>query len=507
MSPQATMVATCRAHLTDAAEVRADWIEWRADLLGDLASEELRRHGAKLLYSLRSELEGGRGPNDQEWRAARLKKAARDFDFIELEGNRDLTPAILEHIPEHRRVISWHGHATDPLELLRLFSIFARASARLYRLVIWSEQIVEALATLQFLNALGRDDVIAYAESSPMAWTRPLAARAGAPVVFGEMANGHRQSTDLSALRRDYGLPALHRVTELCAIVGRAVQGSPSPQLHNAAYRAQGASRLFVKMSAESFDGFWKGVIEPSLFEEIGLRMRGITVASPHKKPAVSVAGEVSATSRLTESANVMFRRGSKWHADSTDADGVLMNLADAGLSCAGRRVAVIGCGGSGRPIAAALRDRGAHVTLVNRGMARGHWAADLLRLPFQALDRLRPSEFDLIVNATPLGRDSEEMPLDFTQLPSGSVIVDLAYSEYKTAFSSAARRCGHMVIDGHRILLAQVARQYRLMTGEEMPKSVAGEFAGAEESETVPAFQLDRKTLDPVSFCEPLPT
>lgn len=499
MSIPATIIATMHAPPTrqpGGPGGEADWIEWRADLLGDAAPAGLIERGGKTLYSLRSRLEGGEGTTERDVRKARLLAASKRFDFIELEGERDLDHATLAAIPPHRRVISWHGRATGAGALCQLLASFRRAEARLYRFVTMSEEVAAAFAPIQFLAATGRRDVIAYAESANATWTRPLAARYGAPVVFGNVANGQGPSpTDLSALVRDYGLPDLHRVTELCAIVGKPVNGSLSPQLHNAAYRAQGASRLFVRFPVESFGVFWHGVVETALFEAIGIRVRGVTVASPHKESALAVAAEISAFSRTTESTNVMFRRGSAWHADTTDADGVLMNLAAAGITCAKRRVAVIGCGGSGRPIAAALRRAGAEVTLVNRSAARGVWASQLLGLPFVPLSQFTPGECDMIINATPVGREGEELPVDVTSMPRESVVVDLVFAIPATPFSALARRCGHNVIDGRDILLAQAARQYKLMTGEEMPRMPACDLLGADASRVRADFRAGKKT------------
>ena len=499
MSIPATIIATMHArptHHTGSPGGDADWIEWRADLLGDETPAGLTERGEKLLYTLRSKLEGGEGPTERDTRSARLLAASKRFDYIELEGERDLDHAILAAIPPHRRVISWHGEATEARALRQLLTSFRRAEARLYRFVTTSEEIAAALAPIQFLAATGRRDVIAYADSANATWTRPLAARYGAPVVFGNIPNGQGPSpADLSALVRDYGLPDLHRVTELCAIVGKPVNGSLSPWLHNAAYRAQGASRLFVRFPVESFGAFWRGVVETALFEAIGIRLSGVTVASPHKESALAVAAEISPFSRTTESTNVMFRRGSAWHADTTDADGVLMNLEAAGIDCAKRRVAVIGCGGSGRPIAAALRRAGAEVTLVNRSRARGVWASKLLGLPFVPLAQFTAADYDMIINATPVGREGEELRVDVTSMPPGSVVVDLVFAIPDTPFSALARRCGHTVIDGRHILLAQAARQYKLMTGEEMPRLPACDLLGADASRVPADFRAGKKT------------
>jgi 3-dehydroquinate dehydratase/shikimate dehydrogenase len=498
MSIRATTIATMQAppsHCTDGLGEKADWIEWRADLLGDAAPEGLMKRGGKMLYALRSRVEGGEGPTERGERRARLLAAAKRFDYIELEGARDLDRTILAAIAPQRRIISWHGQATEPGTLPQLLSAFCHVEARLFRFVTASDDVAAAFVPLRFLAMIARRDVIAYSESPNATWTRPLAARYGAPVVFGNLANGHGPSpADLSALLRDYGLPDLHRVTELCAIVGKPVNGSLSPRLHNAAYRVQGASRLFVRFPVESFDAFWQGVMVTALFETIGIQVRGVTVASPHKEAALAVAGEISAFSRTTESTNVMFRRRGAWHADTTDADGVLTNLASAGILCAKRRVAVIGCGGSGRPIAAALQRAGAAVTLVNRSASRGRWAAKLLGLPFMPLAQFTGTDCDMIINATPVGRGGEELPVDVASMPRNSVVVDLVFADPATPLSALARQCGHTVIDGRDILLAQAARQYELMTGEEMPRMAGRDFLNADASREPANFRVGKK-------------
>ena len=79
-------------------------------------------------------------------------------------------------------------------------------------------------------------------------------------------------------------------------------------------------------------------------------------------------------------------------------------------------RAAVIGCGGAGCAVAAALTDEmGAAVTLVNRSAARGVRAQQLLRLPFVALSQFSPDDYSMVVNATPVGRDGETLPFDLT--------------------------------------------------------------------------------------------
>jgi shikimate 5-dehydrogenase len=69
------------------------------------------------------------------------------------------------------------------------------------------------------------------------------------------------------------------------------------------------------------------------------------------------------------------------------------------------------------------------------------------------------------------VGREGEELPVNLAHMPRGSVIVDLVFSTCATPLAAEGRRCGHTVIDGREILLAQASCQYLAMTGENMPQ------------------------------------
>ena len=132
------------------------------------------------------------------------------------------------------------------------------------------------------------------------------------------------------------------------------------------------------------------------LQERLGLPIGGLTIASPHKADAASLADERCPVAARAGAANLIYRERGRWVAESSDPPGVLEALGRRGLSCAGWRAAVVGCGGSGRAIAVALRNAGADVTLTNRGRERGEWAADRLGLPLIPLSSFSPPQAPL---------------------------------------------------------------------------------------------------------------
>ncbi|HEX4964114.1 MAG TPA: type I 3-dehydroquinate dehydratase [Thermoanaerobaculia bacterium] len=452
-------------------------LEVRADLAGDLDADWLRdRFAGELTYSLRRRATGGAFEGTQDERRRRLLAAARRFDLVEV-GEGDLEPGHLEGISPAQRLASWSGAVADAAGLREAWERLSRVPARLYRLEAQVERPQDALALLRWLRGLGRRDVTAFATGPAGTWTRLLAPRLGAPVAFGCLAGGADGTGELtvSQLAADYGFPALRPLERTFGIAGGSVGRSLSPRLHNAAYQELGLPALYLPFQVDGFAAFWREAVTG--LEELGWPLRGLTVTSPYKEEALTLAGEVSSLARQAGSANTLLRRRGTWRADTADAQGVISALARRRIPLAGREVAVVGCGGAGRAAAAGLLRAGARVTLVNRGRDRGEYASRLLGLPFVPLSRFQAGDFSLVVHATPLVAES---PFPLADLSPGAVVVELVYGAAPTPLMVAMAARGGVAIDGREVLRVEVRRQFRLMTGRRMPAEPGRELIGS---------------------------
>jgi 3-dehydroquinate dehydratase/shikimate dehydrogenase len=442
-------------------------INLRADLAGDIDPARLRHKGAKqLLYSLRSQGQNGNSSDCDTVRHHRLLAAAQQFEFIELEAERDLVPHLLSAIEPQRRVVSWHGDEADAASLTWRFSTMVGIPAALYLLVPRARRLAESTTPLRFLSTLGRCDVLAYDQGAAGFWTRLIAPRLGAPLVFAE---GDGQSPDpdvssVSALLGDYGLPELSPVRTLYGIMGREVLRSGSPRLHNAKFRANGRAALFLPFTILDFNEFRDSIKAIEELGQWGLSLRGLTVTAPFKEAALAFANSRSIPAVRAGAANLLVRRNDEWHADTTDPQGVMGALAARRLSVYGVAAVVIGCGGAGRAVAAALADAGARVTLANRSTRNGRAAGQHLGLPFVPLSRLHPANYRLVVNATPVGTDGEGTPTDPKALDAAAIVIDLVYRCGVTPLVAGARARDMTVVDGFEVLTHQVGHQYARM-------------------------------------------
>lgn len=470
-SAQATIsvAVTTPSHLEPGAlrtvDGLAGCLEVRADLVGDVEPSWLRRHfRGELLYNLGSRQRGGAFAGGDEERRTRLLAAAEKYDVVDLEDDRDLRPELLAAIPPQRRRLSWHGPQTDVAALRDRLSRMVAVGARLYLVAPAITRAEQALAPLQFLRELGRSDVTAYGTGPAGMWSRLLAPWLGAPMVYSRPGRYDGSGVPaLSQLVADYGFPRLPSLKELYGIVGRSVYGSMSPRLHNAGYRDLGLPALYLPFQVEEFMPFWREVVEEGL-RQLGFPLRGVTVVRPHKEAALDYALMVSGASRSSASASCLVRSGGLWRADTSNTPALLDAFSRANVPIEGRRIAVVGCGGAGRAAAHALREAGTHPVLVNRGEARGRYAAALLDLPFVPLAEFSPRGFDIVVNATPC-TDDPIFAVD--EMDRGSAVLDMAYAPWQTGLVGAARELGLTMIDCWDVLLAETDSQFRMMTGE----------------------------------------
>jgi 3-dehydroquinate dehydratase/shikimate dehydrogenase len=456
-----------------------DWVELRADAAGDF---ELRPYtAATTLYTLRGVIAE---------RRERLLRAAASFDLIDLEPA-DLTDALLlQRIRPERRVITWRGRARTMADLDAALLTIRRVPARLYRIEVDTPRSSETLLPMALLKREQRRDLTAYAIGAVGSWTRILAPRLGAPIVFGGDDDRLDGMLTMEQCINDYGFPRIDPIDEIFGIVGDPILRSLSPRMHNAGFRALGRRALYLPFHVSDFADFWTAMIEKGGLESLGVRVGALCVVSPHKEIAVSAPPLRTPMVSRTCSTNFFVNEGGVWTADTTDPEGVLLTLRERGVAPRNQRVAVVGCGGSGRAIAAALQQAGADVTLVNRGFDRASLAIRLLQLPFVPLASFSPRGYAIVVNATPVGYRAGESPFDPADLGDDAVLIDLVYGVEPTALVTATRARGQITIDGRDVLRTQAMSQFHLMTGEPMPAEVPASILGwrAEDEETVAA-------------------
>jgi shikimate dehydrogenase len=252
------------------------------------------------------------------------------------------------------------------------------------------------------------------------------------------------------------------------AVLGRPIQHSLSPVIHNAGYAASGLDTWRYERIECSMEQL------PGLVAGLGAQWAGLSLTMPLKEAGLAVAEEVAPLAAALGACNTLVRRPTGgWRAENTDAPGMVDALGWAGVSRAGR-VAILGAGGTARAaLAAAVRLRATTVEVHARQAA----AVDELRLvagklglpvveyvPWPSPDRVAAA--DVVVSTLPFGVADELA----TPWHKSTVVFDAVYEPWPTPLAASALAVGCRVVSGLDLLLAQAVHQFELFTGVEAP-------------------------------------
>jgi shikimate dehydrogenase len=179
---------------------------------------------------------------------------------------------------------------------------------------------------------------------------------------------------------------------------------------------------------------------------------------------------------------------------DNTDAPGFIADLRDNGIDPQGKRVLVLGAGGSARAVVYGLATAGAtRVMIANRTLNRASELVASLQ-PSVANCPLRScalpddlpavaAESDLIVNCTSLGMTPHVEGLPWLpDLPfrPDQAVYDLVYNPRKTCLLAQAEGDGALAVGGIGMLVWQGAIAFERWTGITPPVDVMRQAIGA---------------------------
>jgi shikimate dehydrogenase len=261
-------------------------------------------------------------------------------------------------------------------------------------------------------------------------------------------------------------------------VLGHPIGHSLSPAMQNAALRQMGLDGVYV-----AFDVPPEGLADAVR----GLRalgVEGVNCTIPHKEALLPLLDEVSEEAALIGAVNTLVFRDGRMIGYNTDAPGFLAALRAAGAEPKGRRVVVLGAGGSARAVVVSLIGAEAQVTVATRTEARAReLAADLgsklgrvtLETVGTEAESLGPAvrRADILVNTTSVGMSPHpdampEVPVE--ALGPGLFVYDLIYNPLETRLLRTARERGARGTHGAGMLAHQGALALELWTGVPAP-------------------------------------
>ncbi len=190
----------------------------------------------------------------------------------------------------------------------------------------------------------------------------------------------------------------------------------------------------------------------------------GFTVTIPHKTAVLPLLGRATPRAIAAGSANIVrLDPDGVVAGDNVDGMGFVRGLEAQGHRVAGASVWLVGLGGAGGAIAAALCEAGVGRLLVTEIQeARAATAIDRLTNQYPDIPVAEvltpPKGITLAVNATPLGlKPDDPLPFDPTILDTETIVADVIMSPADTPLLRRARTHGRRIHHGRHMLDHQV--------------------------------------------------
>jgi shikimate dehydrogenase len=246
--------------------------------------------------------------------------------------------------------------------------------------------------------------------------------------------------------------------TTIFPVIGWPVEQVKAPILFNTYFKRHGIDARVVPLKIAPA-AYAAAVRMLMAIENVG----GIFVSIPHKPASVGAVDVVSARAALAGACNAIYKGADgAIHGDLIDGEGFIRafdrTCGDVAFPWRQGRALVVGSGGVGCAVAAALAARGiARLDVYDNRVDH----AEALRARLQAvypgtvvgLGRPVAEGYDVVVNCTPLGMHADDpLPLDLRGVHAACIVAD----------------CG-MKIEMTRLLAEAQARGCRIQKGKEM--------------------------------------
>lgn len=268
-------------------------------------------------------------------------------------------------------------------------------------------------------------------------------------------------------------MPAQSRAV-LVGLLGRGIQLSRTPAMHEAEARARGISYIYRLIDADLL-----GEPQPSLADLLRfaehLGFTGFNVTFPFKQEILPLLDELSPAACEVDSVNTVVFRDGRRFGHNTDVWGFRESFRREMGEAAGDTVLLLGAGGAGAAVGHALLDSG-----VGRLLIDDVERAKASQLAARLARRFGPgrteavadvaaaaSRCDGIVNASPVGMAKlPGMPLPAACIEPRHWVADIVYFPLETDLLSYARRLGCRTMSGEGMAVFQAVRAFELFTG-----------------------------------------
>ena len=399
------------------------------------------------------------------------KSAAAGFHLVDIEMQSALT---LKHgemdairAAGAAIIVSYHDfEATHDLD--GTFEKILPLGAEFVKIVPTAKCLADNITLMRFLErTVDNANVIGICMGDYGVISRVLGVRAGSVFTFAAAAPGAETGPGQIAartLRETYRIEQVDAATKVYGVAGNPVKHSLSPVMMNTAFRRETENRVYLGLQTSKLTDLLKLVNE--------IPLQGLSITMPFKEEILKHLAKTDPLSAKIGACNTVVRaQDGNLYGFNTDVAGIVGPL-EKRLQMRNAKILVLGAGGAARAAVFGLKDKGADVYILNRTAPTAQKLARQAGAKTIKRELLVKTQFDVIVNATPIGMAGfkTQTLLEPKEL-NARLVFDLVYNPVETPLLRMARQKGIPIITGIEMFVQQGARQFEIWTGKPAPE------------------------------------
>ena len=221
---------------------------------------------------------------------------------------------------------------------------------------------------------------------------------------------------------------------------------------------------------------------------------KGINVTIPYKQAVIPYLDEISGQARSIGAVNTIVNRNGKLCGFNTDYFGMKSMIERPGIEPAGKKVLILGTGGTSKTAYAVVTDMGASEVLKVSRTGKEGW-------PTYEEAYEKHADAEIIINTTPCGMypDIDDCPVDLSRFQNLCGVIDAIYNPLRTVLILEAQKRGIPAEGGLYMLVVQAVYAAELfadrkITGEKC-NQVFTEILNAKRNIVLSGMSLAGKT------------
>jgi len=273
---------------------------------------------------------------------------------------------------------------------------------------------------------------------------------------------------------------AISGKTQVFMIVGDPVAQVRAPEVYNYLFAKHGIDAVLVpvKVPSAQLGGFVRAAFAAENFG-------GFWVTIPHKAAMQALMETCDSVADVAGAVNAVRRSPSGTLEGALfDGLGFVKGLDHFGMAVEGRKVLILGAGGGGQAVAAAVAQRGpASIVIANRSLGKAQAIVDRLQsrfsVPVSCTTSTDPTGFDLIINCTSQGlKPGDALPTDPARIDASAAVVDIIMTREPTPLLAACRARGIQAQAGFEMLVQQVPEYMRFFGMTDLAEALQNDLS-----------------------------